>query len=207
MDSPASAADQPSLTIAGDKVALSRLRRDLLPLYERWYGDFEVGVTFFKGELVPENEEGAVERYERAVTLPGAARVVAFTVYEQATLRPIGTASLYEIDHYNRTAQYGVLLGEKECWGRGYGTEATALTLDYGFTLLGLHSIMLTVFSYNERAIRAYTRAGFRVVGRWREAKRLGDRAYDIVCMDCLATEFQGSRLRRLLPDEVSGQP
>ena len=71
MDPQASAADEPSLTIAGDKVALGRLRRELLPLYERWYGDFEVGVTFFRGELVPETAEGAAERYERAVTASG----------------------------------------------------------------------------------------------------------------------------------------
>jgi RimJ/RimL family protein N-acetyltransferase len=63
--------------------------------------------------------------------------------------------------------------------------------LDYGFTALGLHSIMLTVFSNNERGLRAYKRAGFRECGRRREAWRLGNRAYDVIYMDCLATEFQ----------------
>jgi RimJ/RimL family protein N-acetyltransferase len=62
--------------------------------------------------------------------------------------------------------------------------------LDYAFNVLGLHSVRLAVFSFNERAQRAYERAGFRVIGRWREAKRLGGRAYDVVYMDCLAREF-----------------
>jgi RimJ/RimL family protein N-acetyltransferase len=50
---------------------------------------------------------------------------------------------------------------------------------------------MLEVYSFNERAIRAYLRAGFKVLGRRREAHRVGDRVYDIVYMDCLAGEFQ----------------
>jgi RimJ/RimL family protein N-acetyltransferase len=93
------------------------------------------------------------------------------------------------------------LVGEKDCWNKGYGTETTTLMLDYGFTALGLHNIMLRVFSYNERARRAYLRAGFKEIGRRREARRLAGRAYDVVYMDCLATEFEGSTLKHLLPE------
>ena len=73
--------------------------------------------------------------------------------------------------------------------------------LEYGFTCLGLHNIFLWVFATNERGIRAYRRAGFRMAGRWRQAKRRGDRAYDLLLMDCLATEFQGGALSYLLPE------
>ncbi len=95
------------------------------------------------------------------------------------------------INHFHRTAEFGIMIGEKECWGKGYGTEATRLVLDYGFSSLGLHNIMLRAFSFNERALRAYRRAGFREFGRRREAIRLGGQAYDDVQMDCLATEFK----------------
>ena len=118
-------------------------------------------------------------------------RWVGFVIYEAATLRPIGGTDLRHIDGVHRTAEFGISIGEKECWGKGYGTETVMLMLDYGFSVLGLHNIMLDTFSYNERAIRAYTRAGFREIGRRREATRLGGQAYDIVFMDCLATEFQ----------------
>ncbi len=50
--------------------------------------------------------------------------------------------------------------------------------------------IWLRVLSTNERAIRAYTRAGFREAGRLREAQRVGQQAHDLVYMDCLAREF-----------------
>ena len=121
-----------------------------------------------------------------------------FAIYELASLRPIGTTQWWHIDRTHRIAEYGISIGEKDCWGKGYGTETTILMLDYAFTVLGLHSVHLCTFAYNERAIRAYTRAGFRVMGRQREAARVGDQVYDVVFMDCLATEFR-SPLRRVV--------
>jgi RimJ/RimL family protein N-acetyltransferase len=194
----------PIINISGEKVALGPVSRSLVPLYNRWLNDFAVGVPYFFGEVVPEHHEATESRYEQWLK---DERTVIFTVYEGATLRPIGVADLHRINHINRTAEYGILIGERDCWGRGYGTETTALLLEYGFAALDLHSILLTVFSYNERGIRAYTRAGFKEVGRWREAKRLAGRVYDIVYMDCLATEFQGGALRPLFPSVYTEVP
>jgi RimJ/RimL family protein N-acetyltransferase len=123
---------------------------------------------------------------------------VNFAIYEQASLRLIGNVGLRHIDKTRRTAEYGIIIGEKDCWGKGYGTETTILMLDYAFTVLGLHNVLLSTYGYNERAVRAYTRAGFRVMGRRREAARLGDQLYDIIFMDCLATEFR-SPLKRVV--------
>jgi RimJ/RimL family protein N-acetyltransferase len=61
---------------------------------------------------------------------------------------------------------------------------------------------MLRVFSYNRRAIQAYRKVGFKEIGRRRQAQRIGGKAYDVVYMDCLASEFQGSTLSRHLPPD-----
>jgi RimJ/RimL family protein N-acetyltransferase len=89
-----------------------------------------------------------------------------------------------------QTAEFNISIGAKDCWGRGYGTEATRLMLHYTFAMLGFNMIWLRVLSTTARAIRAYTHAGFREAGRLREAQRVGQQAYDIVYMDCLAREF-----------------
>lgn len=104
-----------------------------------------------------------------------------------------------DVKHIHRRAELGIGIGEAECRDKGYGTEATRLILDYGFTALGLHTIMLWVLATNERAIRAYKRAGFREAGRWHESWRIGGKAHDILFMECLATEFQSPVLHRLL--------
>lgn len=187
---------QPIISINGEKAALGPLRRDLVPLYLKWVNDFEV-TRMMKIGFHPVTLEAEESWYERIVKDERSAN---FTIYERATMRPIGNTGLTGIDHASRTANFGILIGEKDCWGKGHGTETTTLMLDYGFNGLGLHNILLTVLGVNERAIRAYTRAGFRLMGRRREARRLGGVAHDEVYMDCLSTEFQSPVLHRLLP-------
>ena len=201
-DLPAQPEDQqPILNIIGGKVALGPLRRDLVPLYQRWSNDFEV--TRFWDKMSPMPFEGPEEWYARASKKKNEAH---FTIYMEAQLRPIGAAGLDAINHAHRTAEFFIMIGEKECWGKGYGNEVTRLMLEYGFTSLGLHNINLWVNAANERGIRAYRRAGFRMAGRLRQSQRLGGRAYDAILMDCLAAEFQGGALSYLLPNssEVS---
>ncbi len=180
----------PILNLVGEKVALGPIRRDLVPVYERWINDFEVVRTLGVSGPRPLTTEGEVAWYERTAL---SDKDVSFTMYERASLRPIGSSGLHFVDHYNRTATFGILIGEKDCWGKGYGTEATRLMLDYAFTGLGLHNVMLNVFANNERAIRAYRRAGFREIGRRRQAHRTGGDMEDVVFMDCLATDLQVS--------------
>ncbi|MCL4544507.1 MAG: GNAT family N-acetyltransferase [Chloroflexi bacterium] len=187
--------EQPVINILGEKVALGPLRRDLMPLLQKWLNDFEVARTTW-GAL-PQTLEDAEDRYKKNT----GERTASFTIYERATMRPLGTTLLYDIDHRDRKAYFGILIGEKDYWGKGYGTETTRLMLDYAFNGLDLHNVMLWMQAYNERALRAYVRAGFKIIGRRREAHRLGGRAYDEICMDCLASEFEGSVLHSLHPD------
>ena len=193
MDSPPPN-NQPIVNIVGQKVALGPHSRDLLPLYLKWVNDFEVARTLAirMRPMTLEAEEAWYTRITRSET------DVVFTIYERAAMRPIGTTGLHRINHLHRTAEFGISIGEKDCWGKGYGTEATILTLDHGFNALGLHNILLTVYSDNERGIRAYLKAGFREIGRRREARWLGGQAHDVVYMDCLATEFRSA----VRPDE-----
>lgn len=183
----------PTINIRGERVALGPLRRDLLPLYQRWINDWEVIRTLGQ-PMRPMTWEAEEAWYD------GASRGgVQFQIYERDTLRPIGTTGLHDIDHQHRTAIFGILIGEKDCWGKGYGTETARLMLDYGFTALGLNNIMLQVFSFNERGIRAYLRAGYHEIGRRRQAHRLHGESHDIILMDCLASEFESPVLKRIL--------
>ena len=74
--------------------------------------------------------------------------------------------------------------------------------LDYAFTALGLHSIMLTVYAFNLAGRRAYEKAGFREVGRRRQGHRLGGHHWDEIIMDCLASEFTCPVLSRVFVPE-----
>ena len=83
------------------------------------------------------------------------------------------------------------MIGEPDCWGKGYGTEATRLVLDSAFSVLGLHSVRLGVHCFNQRGIRAYEKAGFRKAGVRRDYHHSGGHAQDVILMDCLATDVR----------------
>ena len=86
--------------------------------------------------------------------------------------------------------------------GRGYGTEATRLMLDYAFTVLGLYNVMLRVYAYNPAALSAYEKAGFREFGRRRQCRVFAGQRWDEIFMDCLASEFSSPVLARVLAAE-----
>ena len=192
----------PILNIIGERVALGPLHRELfLALDLQWANDF--AVTIHHGQNPhPVTQQMVATRYERISHSPNE---LWFFIYERASLRPIGTTFLSEIDRVHRTAEYSISIGVRECWGRGYGTETTQLMLTYAFDILGLHAIWLRVIGTNERAIRAYRRSGFQDAGRLREAHRVGEQAHDLVYMECLATEYR--RLAQSATDSASNTP
>jgi diamine N-acetyltransferase len=180
------AVDDPILNIEGELVSLGPLRREHIPLYLRWINDF--GTTQMLGiSPRPMTLEQETAWYEQTAADDGE---VAFTIYERATGRAIGNCGLHEVDLANRRTVVGIMIGESDARGRGYGTEAIRLLLDYAFTVLGLHSVMLTVFEYNGAGRRCYERVGFREMGRRRQSRWYNGRFWDEIHMDILASEF-----------------
>jgi len=102
----------------------------------------------------------------------------------------------------HRTAVFGILIGEPEMRGKGYGTEATRLMLDYAFTVLSLHSVSLTTDQHNLAGQHAYRKAGFTECGRQRQNRLKGGIYHDTIHMDCLASEFTSPVLADLLAPE-----
>jgi diamine N-acetyltransferase len=124
-----------------------------------------------------------------------SAEQASFTIYALSDGAPVGTSSLMGIDWRLRRATFGILFGERR--GQGLGTEATRLTLDWAFHMLGLHNVILSVLPTNVGAIRAYERAGFRRVGTRRGAVlSLGERC-DELLMDAVPDGFESPVLAR----------
>ena len=188
------------INIVGEKVVLGPLRRDLVPLYHRWDNDFTVLRTLFIPR--PSSLEEAYVTYDAQVAAERDREVAYFTVYERTTMIPIGTSYLVDINYRDRVADFVILIGETNYRGRGFGTEATRLTLDYAFNAIGLHNVFLQVWEYNQAGLRAYTKAGFRECGRRRQSKLMGAKLWDRIFMECLASEFHSPVLAKImLPD------
>src|SRR5262249_47639304 len=112
----------------------------------------------------------------------------------RATDALVGVTGLHQTDLRNRHASFGIVIGEKEAWGRGYGTEATALLVRHAFETLNLNRVWLHVFEDNERGIRAYEKVGFQKEGRLRQDTFREGRYWDTFVMGILREEWQASR-------------
>ena len=121
-------------------------------------------------------------------------------IHERPTDRLIGTCAFSQLDGDNGSALYHITIGEKEVWGRGFGTEATQLMLDHAFSRLGLHRVGLSVFSFNERAIRSYEKVGFVVEGRARDAIYRDGRYWDEIDMSMLESEWLATQATQAAP-------
>ena len=180
--------------ITGERVALGPLRRDLAATYARWINDPEIKTRLMmSGLMTPETEEAYLEETMKA-SAGREPQAAAFTIYDRSDGEPIGTTALMEINWRHRRARFGIFLGERH--GQGLGTEATRLVLDWAFNLLGLANVLLEVLTDNERAIRAYERAGFKRLGVRRSAiLGAGGELVDELLMDAVPGDFAGSVL------------
>lgn len=109
----------------------------------------------------------------------------------------LGDCALLELDPDNACAGYRIALTDMAVTGRGYGTEATDLVLEYAFTVAGLHRVSLEVFAFNDAARRSYARSGFVEEGVWRQYLRWEGQWHDAVLMSVLAEEHAALRASR----------
>jgi RimJ/RimL family protein N-acetyltransferase len=178
--------------LEGNLVVLRKHTPDNLGAFQRWYSDPEVArlARYQDAPMRPDE----IDRFFQLRALGHESLTMA--IHEQQTDRLIGSCAFSQLDGDNGSAMYHITIGEKDTWGRGYGTEATRLMLDHAFGRLGLHRIGLTVFEFNERAIRAYLRCGFVLEGRARESIWRDGRWWDELAMSVLASEWRGDRVR-----------
>lgn len=183
--------------LAGSQCYLSPLTHDDAEVIARWENDLAIAIPLGDEAYTPMSLEKMSDQIDG--TLRDQAYV--FGIVDLATDLLIGRCMLFAVDLVNRSAMLGILIGEKEYQNRGYGQEALRLLLDYAFNLLNLNSVMLGTFDFNKRAIAAYRKVGFRLIGRRRQARIIAGRKYDAILMDILATEFSGEYVAQHLPE------
>jgi len=176
--------------LEGPSVMLRRHVPSNVAAFQRWYSDSEVArlARYQDGPMRPDE----IDRFFQLRAL--GAESMTMAIHERSTDRLIGSCAFSQVDGENGSAMYHITIGEKDMWGRGLGTEATQLMLDHAFGTLGLHRIALTVFEFNERAIRAYVRCGFQVEGRARESIWRDGRWWDELSMSVLSSEWHARR-------------
>jgi RimJ/RimL family protein N-acetyltransferase len=178
--------------LVGTKIYLRPLDRADAPLLVPWINDPDVTRTIrFRRPMNLQAEEAFIDR------LYQSEHDVVLGIALKEADRLIGVTGLHQLDSKNRHAGFGISIGDKGEWGKGYGTEATLLMVRHAFETLNLNRVWLQVYEYNEPAIRIYEKLGFRREGMLRQENYREGRYWDTITMAILCEEWQVLREKR----------
>jgi RimJ/RimL family protein N-acetyltransferase len=104
--------------------------------------------------------------------------------------RLIGFVVIHSIEWNNQCGTLAIGIGEAAYRGKGLGGEALKLILNYAFNELNLYRVGLDVISNNERALRAYRKAGFVEEGHMRASVYRDGKRLDRILMSVLRDEW-----------------
>lgn len=148
--------------LEGKRIYLREVRpSDVNERYYRWMNDPEI-TRFLESRFAP----NAIENLRDYVAGKlGDRDNIFLAIVLKKEDRHIGNIKLGPIQWIHRLADIGLLIGEKDCWGKGYATEAIQLVSDYAFNVLNLHKVAAGCYGPNEGSARAFQKAGFVVEG------------------------------------------
>jgi RimJ/RimL family protein N-acetyltransferase len=157
-------------------------------LLAKWYQDSEFTRFYDFPPVRPRNAKKTQQRFREQASNPNA---IQFHIETLASPQIIGECDL-EMNHINhREAFVAIGIGEREYWGKGYGSDAMQILLRFGFQEWNLHRIALSAFDYNPRAIRSYEKVGFKHEGQIRGHLKRGGTRHNSVNLGILRTEWE----------------
>ena len=169
----------------GERIYLRPLDKGDLKYIKKWGNDAEI--LSLIGEVKPMTQ-GDVEAFFEKVQ--NDKNRDWFTIVLKENNRVVGEAGLLRMFKPWRTTDMTIIIGEKDVWGKGYGTETIHLLMEYAFKQLNFHRISIGVVDFNERAIRFWEKAGFKKEGAQRDGYFFNDKYYDFVMMSILEDEY-----------------
>ena len=157
--------------------------------FYKWSRDREVTVYSLSSYAYPQSKSD-IQKW--LSTINASSKNISFGVCCTQSDKLIGYAGISDISTLNRSGEYFILIGEKECWGKGVGTLVTKLVTNYAIQTLGLHRVQLTASALNSGAIKAYENAGYQHEGIMRQSGFRNGQFVDKVLLSVLSTEWKG---------------
>ena len=170
--------------IVGNKVYLSPMNSDDYLKYVEWLNNYEIAkdVNHVINLVSIDSEKAWLEK--------ATSEKYIFAIVNKENDTLLGNISLMHIHEVNRTAELGIFIGDENYLSKGYGSEAIMLLLDYAFKYVNLNNVMLRVFDYNKRAIKAYEKCGFKTFGVWKKSHYFDGEYSDEIYMNILKEDF-----------------
>ena len=177
--------------LQGQKIRLAAVNpEEMAKCFNRWNLDTEYYRLLDSEPPFPWSEKKFKEWLEKDLEKEDKNSYF-FSIKPMDEDRVIGFIALFDEHWHHGDTLVGIAIGEREYWGRSYGTDAMQTLLRYAFQELNLRRVGLIVFEYNDRAIRSYEKSGFVLEGRIRGAMRRDGRRWDWLMMGVLRQEWE----------------
>jgi RimJ/RimL family protein N-acetyltransferase len=172
--------------LSGNDVYLRPINKEDISHLIRWSNDPQLMGLI--GEFSPLCQDSA-EKYFQIIKEDK--NRVWFVIVLKEDGRVIGEAGLLRMFHPWRTTDLSIIIGEKDCWAKGYGSEAAILLMNYAFGYLNFHRISIGVVGFNVRALNFWEKVGFKREGIQRDSYYFNHTYHDFVMMSILEEEFR----------------
>lgn len=175
--------------LVGEKVYLRRLeRKDLEGHYFDWLNDYEITRGLTQTGTFPNSMEAMESWFNKMDSSPND---IVFALIEKETDRHIGNIRI-NINWVDRIAQTGRIIGEKDCWGKGYGAESFKLVIDYCFKRLNLNRVEGAFIADNIAVQKNWERLGAHTIeGHRRKAAYRDGEYHDLIEGGILREEWK----------------
>ncbi len=170
----------------GDFVRLREYHKEDIPIAWKYVNDWEVKKYLIPGTPFPWKFEEEEKWYEEL----SAKREdnYSFAIERKSDNQYIGGCGINDLDWKNSVATVGIFLG-KNFLSQGYGTDAMNVLVDFIFSEMNIHKVMLYVYAFNERAVKSYQKVGFKIEGTLRSQIFREGKYHDEIVMGILKEE------------------
>jgi RimJ/RimL family protein N-acetyltransferase len=178
--------------IEGERIYLRGVQlSDVNETYHRWMNDPEV-THYLESRFFPLSLE---QLRDYVSSKQGDSNNIFLAIIVRESDRHIGNIKLGPIDWIHRTGDIGLMIGEKDCWGKGYATQAISLVMNYAFITLNLHKLTASCYDSNKGSAKAFQKVGFEVEGVRKQHFYCDGKYEDLVLMGILNRSWRAAEL------------
>ncbi len=160
---------------------------DLNANYREWFNDEEI-CRYNSHHRFPNYDENMRDYFENVIK---SRQNLVLAICDKKSDAHIGNIALENIDSLNQSAEFAIIIGDKQMWGKGFGTEAATLIVKHGFEELNLHRIYLGTQDDNAGMQKLAATLGFKEEGRTRESIFKGGKFKDLIYYGLLRHEWK----------------
>lgn len=178
----------PQPILHGNKVFLRPITMsDATVEYVTWLNDENVK----KGLESPPDNYSLKQLQEYLKNILAEKNTHMFAIIAKDKNKHIGNIKLHNFNIKSRTCEIGIMIGDKNYWGRGFGKECCKLAIHYAFDKLGIAKVWLAVHSNNHAAIKLYENLGFEIEGRLKKHTISDGKLVDKIIMGLFPENFR----------------